>query len=131
MKVEESLADYLVNLRYHEIPRSVVEATKAQTMNILSAAIGGSSANGIGELVDLLKGWEGKPESTLISYGHKLPAAVAAQANASMAHALDFDDTYNKMTLHVAVVTVLPALAIAELVKGVSGKEFLTAVISS
>ena len=40
MKIEQSLADYLVNLRYDEIPQSVVEATKAQIINILSAAIG-------------------------------------------------------------------------------------------
>lgn len=128
MKIEQALADYLVNLRYDEIPQSVVEATKAQIINILSVAIGGSAAAGIGGLVDLLRGWEGKPESTLISYGYRLPASVAAQANASMAHALDFDDTYNKLTLHVAVVTVPPSLAVAELVGGVSGKEFLTAV---
>lgn len=128
MKVEKSLADYLVSVRYDEIPSSVIEATKAQIINILSAAIGGSTAAGIGELVDLLEGWGGKPESTLIAYGHKLPAPAAAQANASMAHALDFDDTYNKITLHVAVVTVPPCLAVAELLGGVSGKEFLTAV---
>ncbi len=128
MKVEKSLADYLVSVRYDEIPRPVIEATKAQIINILSAAIGGSEAGGIGELVDLLQGWGGKPESTLIAYGYKLPAPAAAQANASMAHALDFDDTYNKMTLHVAVVTVPPSLAVAELLGGVSGKEFLTAV---
>ncbi|MFC1847422.1 MmgE/PrpD family protein, partial [Chloroflexota bacterium] len=128
MNIEKSLSDYLVGTGYDEIPISTVEATKAHIINILSAAIGGSTANGIGELVNLIKGWEGKPESTLIAYGHKLPAPVTAQANASMAHALDFDDTYNKITLHVAVVTVPPALAIAELVGNVSGEEFITAV---
>jgi len=128
MEIEKSLADYLVNARYEEIPSSVIEATKAQTINILSAAIGGSSADGIDKLVELLEGWGGKTESTLIAYGYKLPAPAAAQANASMAHALDFDDTYNKMTLHVAVVTVPPCLAVSELLKGVSGKEFLTAL---
>ncbi len=128
MKIEQSLADYLVGLSYDEIPQSVIEATKAQIINILSVAIGGSRADGITGLVGLLEGWGGKPESTVIAYGHKLPAPVAAQANASMAHALDFDDTYNKLTLHVAVVTVPPSLAVAELVGGVSGKEFLTAV---
>jgi len=128
MRVEKSLADYLVGLKYEEIPISVIEATKAQIINLLSAAIGGSTADGIGELVGLLKEWGGRPESTVIVYGYKLPAPAAAQANASMAHALDFDDTYNKITLHVSVVTVPPALAVAELAGGVNGKEFLTAV---
>lgn len=128
MNIEESLSEYLLHTGYDEIPLSTIEATKAQVINILSVAIGGSKAKGITELVNMVSEWGGKPESTLIAYGHKLPAPLAAQANASMAHALDFDDTYNKITLHVAVVTVPPALAVAELVGNVSGKEFLTAV---
>ena len=92
-------------LKYEEIPISVIEATKAQIINLLSVAIGGSMADGISELIGLLKGWGGRRESTVIAYGYKLPAPAAAQANASMAHALDFDDTYNRMTLHVSVVT--------------------------
>jgi len=128
MKIEKSLAEYLVSSKYEEIPKAAVEATKAQIINILSAIIGGSSADGISPLIRLLQDWGGKPESTVIQYGLKLPASRAAQANASMGHALDFDDTYNKMTLHVAVVTVPPALAVAERTGRVSGKALLTAV---
>jgi 2-methylcitrate dehydratase PrpD len=128
MSIEESLASYLLNTEYDAIPLSVIEATKAQMINMISAAIGGSSANGIRELVEVLSGWGGTPESTLIAYGNKLPAPLAAQANASMAHALDFDDTYNKITVHVAAVTVPPAIAIAEARGNISGKELLTSV---
>lgn len=128
MKIEQSLVEYLVGLRYEEIPAPIVRATKAQTLNIISAVLGGTTANGIKELVELLKEWGGKQESTVIAYGNKMPAPHAAQANASMGHALDFDDTYNKIMLHVAVVSVPPALAIAEMRGGVSGKEFITAV---
>jgi len=48
-----------------------------------------------------------------------------------MAHALDFDDTYNKMMLHSGAVAVPPALAVAEMKGGVSGKEFITAVTAA
>ena len=128
MKIEKLLADYIIGLRYEEIPPSVVEATKAQTLNIISAAIGGSTASGIKELVGLLKEWGGKQESTVMAYGYKIPALHAAQANASMAHALDFDDTYSKIMLHSAAVAVPPALSVAEMRDGVTGKEFITAV---
>lgn len=128
MDIEKSLAEYLVNLQFEAIPKTAVEATKSQIINILSAIIGGSSADGITPLMQLLRDWGGKPESTVIQNGLKLPASRAAQANASMGHALDFDDTYNKMTLHVAVITVPPALAIAERIGEVSGKEFLTSI---
>lgn len=128
MKIEESLAEFLVNINYENIPLQAIEATKAQIINMLSVIIGGSSADGINPLIRLLEEWGGKSESTVIQYGIKLPAPRAAQANASMGHALDFDDTYNKMTLHVAVVTVPPALAIAERMGKVNGKDFITSI---
>jgi len=131
VKIEKLLADYIIGLPYEKIYLSVVEATKAQTLNIISAMIGGSTASGIKELVELLQDWGGKQESSVIAYGHKMPALHAAQANASMAHALDFDDTYNKMMLHSGAVTVPPALAVAEMKGTVNGKEFITAVTSA
>jgi 2-methylcitrate dehydratase PrpD len=131
MKIEKMLADYIIGLKYDDIPPAVIKATKAQILNILSVAIGGSGASGIKELVGLLKDWGGKPESTVIAFGGKLPAPHAAQANASMAHAWDFDDTYNKIVLHSAVVTAPPALAVAETRGGVSGKEFIATVAAA
>ena len=131
MKIEQMLADYIIGLKYEELPLGVVNATKAQILNILSVAIGGSGASGMGELVGLLKDWGGKPESTVIAFGGKLPAPHAAQANAAMAHAWDFDDTYNKIMLHSAVVTVPPALAVAETRSAVSGKEFIATVAAA
>jgi len=131
MNTELRLANYLVGLKYEELPVSVIKATKLQILNIISAMLGGSAAGGVKELVDLLKYWGGREESTVFAYGHKVPAPNAAQANASMGHALDFDDTYNKVMLHPAVVSVPPAIAVAEMRPGVSGKEFLTAVALS
>lgn len=128
MKTEKLLADYLVGVTYEEIPASVVAATKGQILNIICAILGGGAAGGMKELVELLRHWGGRRESTIIGWGDKVPAPHAAQANASMGHALDFDDTYNKVMLHPGVVSVPPALAVAEMKHGVSGKEFITAI---
>jgi 2-methylcitrate dehydratase PrpD len=128
MNTERRLARYLVGLKYEELPAGVVQATKWQILNIISAMLGGSAAGGVKELVDLLRCWGGKQESTVLAYGHRIPAPNAAQANASMGHALDFDDTHNKVMLHPAVVSVPAAMAIAEISPGVSGKDFIAAV---
>jgi len=128
MNTERLLANYLAEIKYEEIPDGVIRATKLQILNIISAILGGSSAAGIKQLIEFLRYCGGRPESTVFAYGDKIPATNAAQANASMGHALDFDDTYNKVMLHPAVVSVPPALAIAEMSPGVSGKEFITAV---
>ncbi len=67
MKIEKLLADYIIGLPYEKIPPSVVEATKAQTLNIISAMIGGSTASGIKELVELLRDWGGRQESSVVA----------------------------------------------------------------
>lgn len=131
MNIERLLANYIVGLEYGEIPDTVIRVTKLQIINIISAILGGSSAAGINELMEFLRYCGGRPESSVFVYGDKIPASNAAQANASMGHALDFDDTHNKVMLHTGVVSIPPAMAIAEMISGVTGKEFLTAIILS
>lgn len=129
MNIERQLARYIVESKYEQIPANVIRATKLQIINIISAILGGSSAAGINGLMEFLRYCGGRPESTVFMHGDRIPASNAAQANASMGHALDFDDTYNKVMLHTGVVSVPPAMAVAEMISGVSGKDFLTAII--
>jgi len=88
--------------------------------------LGGSSREGIKELVELLAEWGGKPESTILGYGLKVPAPNAAQANATMGHALDYDDLGDGPT-HPSVVIMPACLAAAERQNQCSGQEFITA----
>ncbi|MGD1118151.1 MAG: MmgE/PrpD family protein [Dehalococcoidales bacterium] len=121
------LAKNLVNLKYDDIPLDVVEHTKKQVLDILGVALGGSSKAGIKELAEIIIDWGGKEESTLFCFGKKLPAPNAAQVNAAMGHALDYDDTGDGPT-HQSVVIVPTALAVAERQGKVSGREFIAAV---
>jgi 2-methylcitrate dehydratase PrpD len=70
----------------------------------------------------------GKKESTVWVYGGKLPCVNAAQMNATMIHASDYDDTHDPSPIHTGVVSVPPAFAIAEKLGGIDGKKMLTAV---
>jgi 2-methylcitrate dehydratase PrpD len=121
------LAKNLVNVGYSDLPAEVVEHTKKQVLDILGVALGGSGRPGIKELAAIVTDWGGKEESTIFCYGKKLPAPNAAQVNASMGHALDYDDTGDGPT-HPSVVVVPIALAVAERQGGVGGKEFITSV---
>jgi 2-methylcitrate dehydratase PrpD len=127
MDAAYSLAKNLVNVKYEDIPHEVAEHTKKQILDILGVALGGSSKAGVKELVELVMEWGGKEESTILCYGHKVPAPNAAQVNATMGHALDYDDTGDGPT-HPSVVIVPTCLAMAERKGNVSGKEFITAV---
>jgi 2-methylcitrate dehydratase PrpD len=123
------IIDHVTNIRFDDLPAEVVDTTKRFVMDSVGVAIAGAKAPGCPEVVDLLKGWGGKPESTIMSYGGKVPAPMAALANSMMMHALDFDDTLDESALH-ANVSVLPAaLAMAEAAGRVSGKDFITATV--
>jgi 2-methylcitrate dehydratase PrpD len=127
MDATSALAKNMVRVKYEDLHKDIVEHTKKQVLDILGVALGGSSKAGIKELVEIISDWGGKEESTIFCFGKKVPAPNAAQANASMAHALDYDDTGDGPT-HQSVITVPAALAMAERQGNISGKEFITAV---
>jgi 2-methylcitrate dehydratase PrpD len=120
-------AKNLVVTNYDDIPRDVVEATKKQTLDILGVALAGSSKPGVKELLELITEWGGKEESTIFCSGQKVPAPHAAQMNATMGHAPDYDDTHDTAIIHPSVVAVPTCLAVAEHRGKLSGREFITA----
>ena len=128
MGVLTKLIDFWEGNEFDDIPIEVVETTKKFILDSLGVAIAGFSAPGCKEIVELVKGWGGSPEATIIVYGGKVPSPFAVLANSTMMHALDFDDTLDEAALH-AYTSVLPtALAMAELKRDVSGKELLNAI---
>jgi len=127
MDAAYALAKNMVWVKYEDLPQDVIGHTKKQVLDILGVALGGSSRPGIKELAEIITDWGGKPESSIFCYGKKVPAPNAAQVNASMAHALDYDDTGDGPT-HQSVVIVPTALAMAERQGKISGKDFITAV---
>lgn len=123
-----TLARNVAKIRYEDIPDNAVEAAKRETLDSLAVALAGCSAAGVRELVELAKEWGGSKQSSIIGYGIKVPAPNAAQVNASMIHALDYDDGHGEALVHCECVSVSTCLATAELKGRVSGKEFITAV---
>lgn len=116
------------DVTYEHLPVEVVAATKKQILDLLGISIGGMSQRGVRELVDLILEWGGKEESTILGIGKKVPAPNAAQINASMAHALDFDDVHETAIIHPSVIAIPTSLAIAERAGNLSGKEFVASV---
>src|SRR6185436_6369455 len=77
-------------------------------------------------LADYVKEQGGRPEATLLGFGGKAPAPLAVFLNGSLGHMLDYDDMGESG--HPGIVTIPVALAVAEKLGGVSGKEFIAAV---
>ena len=117
----------VLNTRFKDIPPEVVKVTKRDILDTLGCALAGSSSPGTKELLEVLKEFAGRQESTVWLFGERLPSVHAALANGSMAHARDFDDTYDLGLVHVGASTVPAAFAIAERKGKVSGKDIITA----
>ena len=123
------LAEHVCHTSFTALPREVVIATKRDILDTLGAMLGGSVAPGIAELSGLVKHWGGREESSLLLIGGRVPAPQAALVNATMGHALDFDDTFDRAgNIHPGVSTLAASLAIAEMQGGISGRDFVLAV---
>lgn len=122
------LAEYAASLQLRNLPNSAITATKRDIFDTLATTIAGTSAPGVGELLDLFAEWGGHGQATVLVHGRKVLAHDAAWVNATMAHATDFDDTHDVAMLHAGVTVIPAALAAAELAGGVGGEAFLLGV---
>ena len=125
--VTRALARHAATLRFDALPPALVELTKQCVLDTLGVAIGASTLAPEAAIVaGYVKDQGGKPESTLLGFGGKAPAPWAAFVNGSLGHMLDYDDLGESG--HPGIVTIPVALAVAEKLGGVGGRELITAV---
>ena len=109
-----SVADFIVKTGYSQIPEKVIELSKGLILDCLGVALAGVNEEGSKILVGYINDMSCKPEASIIGYDLRSTVDMAALANGTMAHGLDYDDYSMTMYGHPAV-TILPAiLAMAE-----------------
>lgn len=120
------LAENYVNSAYEDLPEEVRENTKKEILDLLGVMLAGFNEPGTKELFEITMEWGGKEESTVIGTKQKVPAPNAAQLNATMAHALDFDDVHEYAVVHPGIAVIPVCLAAAERKGRLDGKELIT-----
>ncbi|PUA20874.1 MmgE/PrpD family protein [Glaciimonas sp. PCH181] len=123
-----TLVDYCLNTRYEALPADVVAVTKTQILDTVAVALPALRADGIKQVYAWSRETGGTAESLILGTNIRMPAEKAARLNASMAAALEFDDTYEPSLMHASCVTVPVALAVSDFMGHVSGKELIAAV---
>jgi 2-methylcitrate dehydratase PrpD len=125
--VTRELARHAATLRYDALPSALVDMLKQCVLDTLGVAIGASTlAPEAAVLAEYVNDLGGKPEATLLGFGGKAPAPWTAFVNGSLGHMLDYDDLGESG--HPSIVTIPVALAVAEKLGGVSGRELIAAV---
>ena len=92
-----TLAAYVANLKFEDIPREVLERAKVLTLDFLGSAIRARrDAESTASLLQMLEALalDGKGESTVFGDAKEWTPAVAALLNGALGHSLDFDDTH-------------------------------------
>ena len=92
-----TLAAYVANLKFEDIPREVLERAKVLTLDFLGSAIRARrDAESTPSLLKMLEALalDGKGESTVFGDSKTWTPAVAALLNGALGHSLDFDDTH-------------------------------------
>ena len=117
------LAQHVCRTGYADLPASAVERARRDIVDTFGCMLGGSGSPGIDELCGVIGDWGGRAESRVLSRGIRLPAPQAALLNASMGHALDFDDTLDTGgSIHPGVSVLAAALAMADRWTGPAGR---------
>jgi 2-methylcitrate dehydratase PrpD len=124
-----ALARHVCRTGYADLPASAVESARRDLLDTFGCMLGGSGSPGIGELFAVISRWGGMAESRVLLRGVSLPSPQAALLNASMGHALDFDDTLDTGgSIHPGVSVLGAALAVSDSLGNVTGKDLLLAV---
>jgi 2-methylcitrate dehydratase PrpD len=121
------LARHVVKTNFETLPPRVIELTKLFILDTLGTMMAGSAAPGCKNIVNLVQGWGGKPESTIGVFGKAVPAHEAVLANTSMSHALDLDDLHDDAVVHTSCCQIPVGLAMGERGKK-SGRDLITSV---
>jgi 2-methylcitrate dehydratase PrpD len=124
-----ALAEHVVGCGFADLPDATRTATGNDILDTFGCLLGGSGAPGIAELARVIGGWGGVAQSQVMLRQMRAPAPHAAMLNASMAHALDFDDTLDHGgSIHPGASVLGASVAVADLLGGVTGQRLLLAM---
>lgn len=126
-RYSRGLAEFVAGLRYDAIPYDVQNRLKLLILDALGCALYGAELEWCRLVRQTLLAVDRDASCTVWGTNARLSAPHAALANGTQVQSFELDDLHRAGVLHVGAV-VLPALiAIAELRRNVSGREFLAA----
>ena len=124
------IADFVSGLQYDAIPEEIRHRIKLLMLDSLGCALYGADLEWCRILQDSLAKVDSTRECAIWGTNKKLSAPHAALANGTAVQGFELDDVHRAGVLHVGAV-VLPALIpLAEMKRGMSGKEFLVAAVA-
>ena len=108
-----TIAEYVAASRARSLPPEVLNAARLCLADWTGVAIGAWDEAAARIVCSVTAGWKSSGRSTVLLGGHAC-APVAALGNGTLAHCLDFDDTYVKAVTHTSAPVWAATLALGE-----------------
>ena len=124
----DRIAHYIASAHEREIPDRVIDAARLCLADWLAVALGALDEPAAKIVHATAKEWRSAGSATLIQ-GGTAAAPIAALCNGTLAHCLDFDDTYMKGVTHTSAPVWAAVCALGEEVQATEA-EMLNAFIT-
>jgi len=110
------------------VPDDVRDRLALHLVDVVGCGIAAVGTGAAGHASTVAAAQGGVPEASLLGAAERVPAALAAFANGTRCHGLDFDDTHEAGICHASTVVGPAALAVGER-RNRSGAEVLDAYV--
>jgi Uncharacterized protein involved in propionate catabolism len=121
------LAEFAVTSYRDGVPDRVRASVRQRVLDTVGIAVAASGLDTSRAVLGYVAEQGGRPQAHAVGVPTLLPAPMAALANGTLAHSLDYDDTHLPSVLHPSASVVPAGLAAAEMT-GASGAELVAAV---
>src|SRR5262245_40533166 len=128
MEATRTLAKFIVNHRYADVPQQVRHEAARSFLNWVGCAVGASRHDTVERALAALNEFSGPREATVLGRSDRLDIMLAALMNGITSHTFDFDDTHLRTVIHPSGPVASAILALAE-TRPVTGAEFLHAFV--
>lgn len=106
--ITREIAQRITSTRYDQIPENVANYSKTLAVSALGAMLAGPQSAGSDIMTRYVKRAGGTPEATVFGANHKTSVEWAALANATYAHATEYED--DSFPEAVSSYTLFPAI---------------------
>jgi 2-methylcitrate dehydratase PrpD len=128
VEITQELARFVSSTTSEGIGAEAREQARRAVLDTLGVTLAGSREEAARIVADSVRHDGGREEATVLGAGFSAPAAAAALANGTAAHALDYDDVTINLRGHPSVPVFPALLALGEKL-GSSGRELLNAFV--
>jgi 2-methylcitrate dehydratase PrpD len=126
--VTRTLANYVHQARYEDLPDNVRNEGLRTLLNYVGVAVGGSGHETVHDAMKALAPFSGPKQASILGRKERFDIMNAAFINGVSSHIFDYDDTHLKTIIHPGGVVISAILALSEY-HPVSGRDFVNALV--